>query len=120
MKILHETKDNIVVAKIIGNLSHIESLEFKNYFLPIVEQEGLKGLVVNMREVPTVDSAGLAMMINMFVNANKLRTPVALFNLCHKVKTACEIVRLALIVPHFHTHDEAIAFIESKIKVVPD
>lgn len=72
-------------------------------------EAGRVTLVINMAEVPYVDSAGLSQLVRTFVAAGKRGGRMKLLNLTRRVRDLLTISRLLTVIEAFESEEEAVA-----------
>ena len=71
---------------------------------------GKKNLLLNMSQVPHIDSSGIAELVSAFVSARREGGDVKLLNLTKKVRDTVEIVKLGAI---FELFDDEVAALKA-------
>jgi anti-sigma B factor antagonist len=72
--------------------------------------QGKKNLLLNLSQVPHIDSSGIAELVSAFVAARREGGDVKLLNLTKKVRDTVEIVKLGAI---FELFDDEVAALKS-------
>jgi anti-sigma B factor antagonist len=72
--------------------------------------QGKKNLLLNLGQVPHIDSSGIAELVSAFVAARREGGDVKLLNLTKKVRDTVEIVKLGAI---FELFDDEVAALKS-------
>ena len=81
---------------------------------------GCPALVIDLTDVPYIDSSGLAAIIEYFRDSGEYRGVVCLAGLNNTLQTIFEVVRLDQVIPIFATRAEAIAALKAGTIVPPE
>ncbi len=81
--------------------------EFRDALAPVIEADQLK-LVINMAEVPYVDSAGISQLVRAFVTTSRKGGHLKLLRLTRRVRDLLTITRLLTVIESFESEEEAI------------
>lgn len=68
---------------------------------------GFKKIVLNLKDVSTIDSAGLGEIIRSFTTAKKENTELSLLNPSEKVFDLLTLTKLITVLPIYKDEDEA-------------
>lgn len=82
--------------------------EFRDAVTGVIEAGRVK-LVINMAEVPYVDSAGISQLVRAFVSASKKGGQMKLLRLTRRVRDLLTITRLLTVMESFESEEEAVA-----------
>ena len=82
--------------------------------------QGKKNLVLNLNQVPHIDSSGIAELVSAFVAARREGGDVKLLNLTNRVRETVEIVKLGSIFELFDDESAAVTSFASKPNEDPD
>ncbi|HEY6270785.1 MAG TPA: STAS domain-containing protein [Terriglobales bacterium] len=81
---------------------------------------GRKNLLLNLSQVPYIDSSGIAELVSGFVAARREGGDMKLLNLTKKVRDTVEIVKLGAIFELFDDEDAALKTFTREQKPEPD
>lgn len=82
--------------------------------------QGKKNLLLNLSQVPHIDSSGIAELVSAFVAARREGGEVKLLNLTKRVRETVEIVKLGTIFEVFDDEAAALKAFASKQNEEPD
>jgi len=82
--------------------------DFRDTVTRLIESGQVK-LVINLAEVPFVDSAGLSQLVRTFVTAGKRGGQMKLLNVTRRVRELLTITRLLTVLEAFESEGDAIA-----------
>ena len=104
---------DITILDLQGNIMFEDGdLELRAAIGSVLESGGKK-VVLNMGEVPYLDSAGLSELVRSFVAVNKRGGRVVLFDLTRKVHDLLSIAKLLTIFETFDSEADAIRSLET-------
>ena len=113
-----EPKDNPVrevrwqgrtaVVVVEGDVDLSRSAHFQQSLLEVLDRRP-ELIVVNLADVPYMDSSGVASLVKVLSRARKRKTAVRLAALCQRVRSIFEITRLDSIFEIHETEEEALA-----------
>ena len=111
MKFVRRLEKDICIVTLIGKLSRDNVNTAKTYLTPLIADESIHALILNMEKVPLVDSSGIGMLTAAFKN---LQQRGAEFRMCHLGKMVQDIFEISHL-DHFlkihKTEEEAISSI---------
>ena len=103
----------ITILDLQGNIMFEDGdLELRGAVAAVVEAGGKK-VVLNMGEVPYLDSAGLSELVRSFVAVNKRGGRLVLFDLTRKVHDLLSIAKLLTIFETFDSEADAIRSLQA-------
>ena len=104
---------DITIIDLQGNVMFEDGdVELRGAIASVLETGGKK-IVLNMGEVPYLDSAGLSELVRSFVAVNKRGGRVVLFDLTRKVHDLLSIAKLLTIFETFESEAEALRSFEA-------
>src|SRR3954470_12012783 len=110
MTITSRTVEGVTILDMEGRITLGDDIAtFKNAIGALVV-EGHKMVLLNLRNVPYVDSSGIGELVAAFTNVRKSGGELKLLNLTHKLRTLLEITRLYTV---FDVKDDETAAIQS-------
>jgi anti-sigma B factor antagonist len=98
-----------VIASLRGDIDLHNSPQVRSALLKFVDENKPKKLVLNLGEVPYMDSSAIAVLVEALQKMRKTGGKVFLTNLQPRVKGLLEIARLDSIFSVVPTEDEALA-----------
>ncbi|MGB2661523.1 MAG: STAS domain-containing protein [Candidatus Omnitrophota bacterium] len=93
MEINVQEQNGISVCRIVGDIDVNSSPEVKQSFDNLIKEKKEK-IVVNLKDVPYVDSSGLATLVEIFKNLRAYGGKMKLTNLSSQVMGLFEITKL--------------------------
>jgi anti-sigma B factor antagonist len=108
MNIAHRRIDDVAIIDLQGNImSEDGDLELRAAVASVLESGATK-VVLNMAEVPYVDSAGLSELVRSFVAISKRGGRMAMIDLTRKVNDLLTIAKLLTVFETFESEAEAV------------
>ena len=111
MRITFETKDDIAILKISGRMIFDETLFLLRSYVRNALQSGVLRFVIDISDVPYLDSSGCGEMISTYISIAKANGSMALLNPAERVRILLTRIRLTEILKIFDTLDEAQEFV---------
>jgi len=108
MEIKTEEKSGITISRVSGEIDINTSPEFKKAYEQHIKKDGIK-LVINFKEVPYIDSSGLATLVEILKTIKKVKGELVLVDLSEKLKGLFEITKLSKLFKIAKTDDEAVS-----------
>jgi anti-sigma B factor antagonist len=96
-------------GKLVVRLKGKLSLETVHYFLQTMRTETTRHLVLDMGEVPFMDSAGVGALVSLFVSRRNSGRTFALAALTGQGTAILQVAGLAKLLPNFPTVEDALA-----------
>jgi len=96
------------VAAIQGDIDLSRSVEFQHQILLLLDQHPQR-LVVNLTDVPYMDSSGVASLVKVLSRARKAGTTLTLVGMSPRVKSLFQITRLDNVFQIMATEEEAVS-----------
>ena len=96
------------VVDVAGDIDLHSSLDFQQRLLAVLDDKPQR-IVVNLKDVPYMDSSGVASLVKLLSKARKAGATLALTGLTDRVRSIFEITRLDGIFQVFPTEKEAMA-----------
>ncbi|MBF0287165.1 MAG: anti-sigma factor antagonist [SAR324 cluster bacterium] len=112
MKVEHRVEKNVCVIKLQGDIALGADVEVQKYIKPLLEDKNLIGVVVNMREVETIDSSGIGLTISLYKQLKETQVKFILCQLREYVLEAYTLTGLNSVLTILPTEEEAIASLE--------
>jgi len=108
MNISERAAGDITILDIDGRIMFGDGEEgFRDAVTRLIESGRVK-LVINMAEVPYIDSAGISQLVRTFVTAGKKGGRMKLLHLTKRVRELLNITRLLTIWEAFESEEEAV------------
>ena len=108
MKISEREAGDITILDIEGRIMFGDGEEnFRDAVTRTIESGRVK-LVLNMAEVPYIDSAGISQLVRTFVTAGKKGGRMKLLHLTKRVRELLNITRLLTVWEAFESEEEAV------------
>ncbi len=109
MELSHRIENNICIISINGQITKDESPNIQEKLLSIVEQENYRGNIINLENVPTIDSSGIGVIVSIFRACQTHDVKLLLCRLNQKVTSVFELIELDKIIPIYPTEKKALA-----------
>lgn len=106
MQIKTDKQDDIVLCTIEGDIDINSSPDIKKAFDGLIKDKEAK-IIVNLENVPYIDSSGLATLVEMFKRTKTYGGLLKLSNLSEKVRGLFEITKLEKIFAIYDTVENA-------------
>ena len=103
-----EEGNNILVVDVVGDLDARSAGDLKLTLNEKIEQ-GKVWVLINLLEVPYMDSAGLGVLVSGLKNTNRQNGDLRLWGLQPDVRNIFELTRLNKVFQIFDTEDAALA-----------
>jgi anti-anti-sigma factor len=105
----HRVDKNICVVSIEGNIALDGVNEAKEYLRPLLENQEIKGLLINFSQVNFIDSSGIGLIVSLFKTLQQREAKFALSNLSKKNEEIFTITRLNKILDIYPSEAEAMS-----------
>lgn len=113
MQITFSEKQDIGIIKLNGDLNVVKVDAFRQNFTEwFSPNNSLKNIVVDLTDVPMIDSAGLGLLIAFLKHARERGGELHIFGTQKRVRLVFDITRTRRIFGFHETLDEAIAAFE--------
>jgi anti-sigma B factor antagonist len=109
MQIHQRTVGDVVIIDLNGKLTLGEGDELLRDKVNSLIQQGHRKLLLNLAEVPYVDSAGLGVMVGTYTTVSKQGGAMKLLALTKRIKDLLAITKLLTVFETFDTEAEAVA-----------
>jgi anti-sigma B factor antagonist len=93
VRLTHRSEDGIDYLIPVGSLDHAVAKQLQEQFLGIVA-EGRTRLVLDLEQVPVVDSSGLGTIVTVFKAARRVGGSLVLMNVHPEIQSIIRITRL--------------------------
>ncbi len=108
MKIQERVLENVVVVDLKGKLTIGEGDELLREKINSLMQQGHTNLLLNLGEVPYVDSAGLGEIVRTFTTVKHQGGTLKLVNLTKRIKDLLTITKLLAVFDTYESEAEAV------------
>lgn len=106
--------DNVAIVDLSGKITLGENTGILRDELRSLMAQGTKNIVLNMKEVGYVDSAGLGELVGAYTTATNQGGAVKLLNLEGKLRDLMQITKLHTIFPTFDNEKAAVSSFGAK------
>jgi anti-sigma B factor antagonist len=113
MKIQERVLENVVVVDLNGKLTIGEGDEVLREKINSLMQQGHTNLLLNLGEVPYVDSAGLGEIVRTFTTVKHQGGTLKLVNLTKRIKDLLTITKLLAVFDTYESEAEAVGSFKS-------
>ena len=113
MKIQERVLENVVVVDLKGKLTIGEGDELLREKINSLMQQGHTNLLLNLGEVPYVDSAGLGEIVRTFTTVKHQGGTLKLVNLTKRIKDLLTITKLLAVFDTYESEAEAVGSFKS-------
>jgi len=93
MSITHHMIDNICFIEMIGDLT-LDGLNVKTYIDPILDDESIRGLGMDLTQVNLIDSSGIGMIVTILKSLAVNDAGFVLYGINRQVRKSLEVVGL--------------------------
>jgi anti-anti-sigma factor len=107
VKINERKRDDVTILDIQGKITIGGDLALREAIHKAVN-DGAKKIVVNLREVTTIDSSGVGELVSSYTTVTKAGARLKLVNLPPKVQDVLTITQLITVFDVYDTEDEAV------------
>ena len=113
MEIQERVLENVVVVDLNGKLTIGEGEELLREKINSLMQQGHTNLLLNLGEVPYVDSAGLGEIVRTFTTVKHQGGTLKLVNLTKRIKDLLTITKLLTVFDTYDSEAEAVGSFKS-------
>lgn len=113
MEIQERVLENVVVVDLNGKLTIGEGDELLREKINSLMQQGHTNLLLNLGEVPYVDSAGLGEIVRTFTTVKHQGGTLKLVNLTKRIKDLLTITKLLTVFETYDSEAEAVGSFKS-------
>ena len=100
---LSDSSGGARILKLIGPLTLSPLFDFQT----TSRQETVKAVIVDLVDVPYMDSAGLGSLISLYASCQRTNRGFAITGLCDRIRTLFEVTHVNGLLPCFATLEEA-------------
>lgn len=109
MKITERSSGHITILDVSGRIAFGDGDDAFRAAVSQLMDSGCSNLVINLAEVPFVDSAGLSQLVRAFVTAGRGGGQMKLLSPTRRVHELLAVTRLDSVIPAFESEEEAVA-----------
>jgi anti-sigma B factor antagonist len=109
MTIEERPTEGVMILDIKGKLTIGEDVELVKDKINSLIQQGEKKLLLNLAEVPYVDSAGLGEIVRTYTTVNRQGGSLKLLHLTKRIEDLLAITKLLTVFDTFDSEQEAIS-----------
>ena len=109
MKISTRQQGDATILDLAGDITLFNSPEIRKAMFSLLRDKHVPYLLVNMREVPYVDSSGVASLVEGLKVSRDLKARFSLFGLSKSARTVLELTHLIRVFEVYATEEEALA-----------
>ncbi|MBM42311.1 MAG: anti-anti-sigma factor [Acidobacteria bacterium] len=113
MEIEERTLENVVVLDLKGKLTIGEGDELLKEKINNLLQQGHKNLLLNLEDVPYVDSAGLGEIVRTYTTVSRQGGTLKLVNLTKRITDLLAITKLLTVFDTFESEADAVSSFSS-------
>jgi len=113
MKIEERALENVVVLDLKGKLTIGEGDELLKETIQKLMEQGHKQLLLNLADVPYVDSAGLGEIVRTYTTVNRQGGSLKLLNLTKRITDLLAITKLLTVFDTYESEAEAVSSFQS-------
>jgi anti-sigma B factor antagonist len=117
MKIDERIVEDVVVLDVQGRITLGEGDEVLKDKVNSLTNQGLKNIVLNLAEVPYVDSAGLGEIVRTYTTVSRQGGSLKLLNLTKRITDLLSITKLLTVFETFDSEGEAVQSFSTSAKV---
>ena len=108
MEIQERTVQDVVVLDLTGKLTIGEGDELLKERISNLVQQGHRHLLLNLEDVPYVDSAGLGEIVRAYTTVSRQGGKLKLVNLTKRITDLLAITKLLTVFDTYESEDEAV------------
>lgn len=109
MEFSQRIENGICIISVDGNIALDGVNEAKAFLKSHIEDDGVKGIVINFENVNFIDSSGIGLIVSVFKTMQERNGAFAISNLSKKNEEIFTITRLNKILNIYPTESEAVA-----------
>ena len=117
MQILERSVGDVVVLDLKGKITLGEGDELLKDKVNSIVSQGRRKIVLNLAEVPYLDSAGLGEVVRAYTTVSRQGGSLKLLNLAKRITDLLSITKLLTVFDTFDSEDEAVRSFSASAKV---
>lgn len=107
MDFSEQKQNNILILSLNGNICTKEVTEIRAYIIPYVKEDETKGLILDLLDVNVIDSAGIALIVQLYKVFKAENKKIVLSALTGKNRDIFSMTKLDRILPLMDNIEEA-------------
>ena len=107
MNISHKFDNHICILEPVGDIFRSESQKFLEYLESLLASTSVQGMVINMKQVDAIDSAGIGAILSIRKKLLTQEVRCVLCNLTQRVQEVFHFTKLLDLITVYSTVDEA-------------
>jgi anti-anti-sigma factor len=109
MKLVHTTKDNILIVTLdLNTLDAREAPQFKEHLISLIDKKNLLGVVIDLKHLQFIDSSGLGSFLSALRVLHTNGGDLKLSHMNKPIRSVFELVRMHKIFEIFNTTEDAL------------
>ncbi len=108
MELTYHLEDRICIMELQGELTLDRAYDFNNQVRSLIDEINPKVVVMNMRHVPHIDSAGFGALATIYKMMQPHGKKLGIFQLAPQVWTTLQTTKLDELIAVYETKQEAI------------
>ena len=117
MQIVERTKGDVLILDVKGRITLGEGDELLKDKVNSLLNQGQKKIVLNLAEVPYIDSAGLGEIVRTYTTVSRQGGNLKLLSLTKRITDLLSITKLLTVVETFDSEDDAVQSFSASAKV---
>ena len=117
MEIVERTVSDVTVLDLKGKMTLGEGDELLKDKVNSLVNQGHKKIVLNLADVPYIDSAGLGEVVRTYTTVSRQGGSLKLLNLTKRITDLLSITKLLTVFETFESENEAVRSFEASAKV---
>jgi anti-anti-sigma factor len=107
LKLSHKLAETVILVTLHGDVDASQATRLKMYCLDLLQNHNLNNLVLDLGEVPYVDSMGLSSFLSLYKSIRQRKGEFAVCKLQEDVKSLFELCSLDKVFLIYETQEEA-------------
>lgn len=112
MELTQRVENGICIIEIIGELAVNNANTFKEKVMPMVEEEAIKGIILNFKDTSMLDSYGIGVIIKLFQTMQKKQKKLVLCEVNSLINKVLRVTRLDKVLTIFNVEKDALTFFQ--------
>ena len=108
MNISHKFDNHICILEPVGDIFRVESQKFLEYLESLLASTSVQGMVINMKQVDAIDSAGIGAILSIRKKLITQEVRCVVCNLARRVQEVFHFTKLLDLIRVYSTVDEAL------------
>ncbi len=113
MEVSKRYRDNVAILDISGEIIGDSRLDLNKVIQEEIEADRA-GLILNLEEVPMMDSVGLGMLVGAYTSLTRKKTKLVLLNVGRSVRYLLVVTKLDQVFEKYDDEDEALESIKAE------